>query len=219
MKRLNNGYAAWGVVLLLAMPALSQAETLEERLRAQLRSTTQQLQQVQSQQAQLSAGKSAAEAERDTARNELKTLRGELSALRKKAGQLESEQEAVRAGAAEQIASSREQAAKAQSAFQQLERQATALQSDATALKGHLGERDGQLRQCVMKNEEMYRAGRELLSAYEAFGSGELIAVRQPFSGKARVLFDERAQAFGDRLYQSQVAASVAPEPNTAGQQ
>ena len=47
------------------MPA--HAESMEERLRAQLRSTTQQLQQLQSEQAQVNAAKAAAEAQRDAA--------------------------------------------------------------------------------------------------------------------------------------------------------
>ncbi|MRT33206.1 DNA repair protein, partial [Xylella fastidiosa subsp. multiplex] len=54
-------------------------------MRAQLRSTTQQLQQLQSEQAQVNAAKAAAEAQRDAAQKELVGLAlglGQLAAQR-----------------------------------------------------------------------------------------------------------------------------------------
>lgn len=206
----------WAALLVLALPALSQAQSMEERLRTQLRNTAQQLQQVQSQQAQLNAAKAAAETERDAAQRELVSLRKEVETLRARSSKLEGDQESVRRQAQAQVASSRQQAAQVQTAYQTLERQATALHSEATSLKAQLEERNGEYLACVGKNQEMYQAGRELLTAYEAFGTGDLLAVRQPFSGRARVLFDEKAQEFGDRLYSSQVEAILQPEQESA---
>lgn len=197
------------MLVLLMMPVLVRAESMEERLRTQLRSTTQQLQQVQSQQAQLTAAKNAAEAERDRLKSELSTLQSEAKSQRARAEKLENEKESVQQQAVEQVNSSREQAAKVQTALRLMENQSTALQGQTVSLKSQLSERNQQYQQCVTKNQQMYRAGRELLSAYEAFGSGDLLAIRQPFSGQARVEFDERAQDFGDRLYQSQAAAET----------
>src|SRR6478735_8528603 len=54
----------------LSIGSAAQAESMEERLRAQLRSTTQQLQQLQSEQAQINAAKTAAETQRDAAQKE-----------------------------------------------------------------------------------------------------------------------------------------------------
>lgn len=60
----------------LSLAGGAQAESMEERLRAQLRSTTQQLQQLQSEQAQVNAAKAAAEAQRDAAQKELECCAG-----------------------------------------------------------------------------------------------------------------------------------------------
>ncbi|WP_240631537.1 DNA repair protein [Alcaligenes aquatilis] len=197
----------WLTVLLLAAPCIAAAQSMEDRLRTQLRNTTQQLQQVQSERAQLDVEKRAAETARDAANKELAALRAEVGSLRKRASLLEEEKGQAQA----RIASSRQQTAQVQEAYETLHGQASALQSEANELKVKLAERDSQYQQAVVKNEEMYQAGRELLAAYEAFGTGDLIAIRQPFSGRARVLFDEKAQEFGDRLYQSQVSAGAPP--------
>ncbi|GGY04426.1 hypothetical protein [Paludibacterium paludis] len=203
--------AGWAAALILALPAAASAQSAEERLRSQLRATAQQLQDLQGQQAQLAAARAAAEAERDAARQELASLRPQLDAERKRAGRLEGDQNAVRRQAQLQVSTSREAAQKAQAEFQTLSQRTAALQKDVDTLKARLAERDGEYQACTARNRDMYQAGRELLSAYEAFGTGSLLALRQPFSGRARVLFDEQTQAFGDRLYQSQVGAGTPP--------
>ncbi|UTH74483.1 hypothetical protein [Chromobacterium sp. IIBBL 290-4] len=203
--------AMWAAALMLALPSASQAQSAEERLRAQLRATAQQLQDLQGQQAQQSAEKAAAQAERDAAKQELATLRPQLDALRKRAERLESDQGAVRRQAQAQAVAIRETAQKAQEDHQSLTRQAALAQKEAETLKARLDERDGAYQACAAKNRDMYQAGRELLSAYEAFGTADLLALRQPFSGSARVLFDEKTQSFGDRLYQSQLGAGSQP--------
>lgn len=204
-KTLAGGMAA----LLMLLPVAGQAQSAEERLRAQLRATTQQLQDAQNQYAQAAAAKAAAEAARDTAQQQLAAARGEAEGLRKRATRLEGDQERIRRQQHEQLARQQEH----QAANQALQQQSAALQTEFTALKARLDTRDGEYQSCVAKNREMYQAGRELLSAYEAFGAGSLLAVRQPFAGRARVLFDDTAQAFGDRLYQSQVGAASPQKP------
>ena len=44
-------------------------------------------------------------------------------------------------------------------------------------------------------------AGKEILAAYEQFSTGDLLKIRQPLAGSARVKVDEHAQALGDKLY------------------
>ncbi|MDI7110769.1 DNA repair protein, partial [Pseudomonas aeruginosa] len=55
------------------------ADSLEERLRTQLRSTTQQLQALQTEQAQATAAKAALESQRDAALAQVKQLSAELA--------------------------------------------------------------------------------------------------------------------------------------------
>lgn len=57
----------------------------------------------------------------------------------------------------------------------------------------------------------MYEAGKEILNAYERISTGDILALKQPFAGKARVKFEEQAQAYGDKLSDAQVPRSQAP--------
>lgn len=212
MRKTLHHAAAWALGVALAAPALGQS--LEERLRVQLRNTAQQLQQLQSQQAQAAAAKTAAETERDAARHELTALRAEVQRQSARASRLADEQRLLQRQVQAQTASQHQQAK--QNLL--LQRQADAGQAESTALKTRLAERDSQYQQCAGKNLALYQAGRELLTAYEAFGTGDWLAIRQPFSGSARVLFDEKAQALGDRLYQGQLGA-VAPADSPLARQ
>lgn len=53
----------------------------------------------------------------------------------------------------------------------------------------------------------MYGIAKEILSAYEKIDVAEVVKIRQPFAGSARVKFEELAQGFGDDLYQTQFDA------------
>lgn len=46
-----------------------------------------------------------------------------------------------------------------------------------------------------------------MLAAYEKVDIADVMKMRQPFAGSARVRFEELAQAYGDRLYESQFDA------------
>ena len=48
------------------------------------------------------------------------------------------------------------------------------------------------------------------LTAYENIDVAEVMKIRQPFAGSARVKFDELAQGFGDELYKTQFDAPQA---------
>ena len=80
----------------LGTAATVSAETMEERLRTQLRSTTAQLQTLQSEQAQASAARIAAENQAKQAQVQIKQLMGELDKTRGLAQQLVGQQRADR---------------------------------------------------------------------------------------------------------------------------
>ncbi|MET3823211.1 chromosome segregation ATPase [Burkholderia ambifaria] len=85
-----------GVLLLAAGGA--HAQSIEDKLRTQLRSTVQELRQLQDNQAQLQADKAAAEKQRDDALAQLKTAQAQLASARGDSG---AEAAAKRALAAE----------------------------------------------------------------------------------------------------------------------
>ena len=207
-RRLAAAVALCAVGLSVAGGA--QAESMEERLRAQLRSTTQQLSQLQSEQAQVNAAKAAAEAQRDAAQKELATLRAQLAQSRGQAEKLAEQQGAVMETAQAQVAASQAQLGKFKGAYDELLTLARSKEAERQALARNLAQRDEEVKLCVAKNRELYAAGKEILNAYERISTGDILALKQPFAGKARVKFEEEAQAYGDKLYDAQVPRSQA---------
>ena len=194
--------------LLIAQGA--SAEGMEERLRTQLRSTTQQLQALQSQQAQASAAQLAAQGEAKAAQAQIKQLSAELAKAKGVAEQLAGQQSSVQSQAQAQVAASSEQIGKFKKAYEELLVMARAKEAERSKLQTQLAERDTQVQQCSVKNQQMYGVAKEILAAYEKIDVAEVMKIRQPFAGGARVKFEELAQGFGDELYKTHYDAPQA---------
>ncbi|WP_460928733.1 DNA repair protein [Pseudomonas sp. MC6] len=197
-----------GLGLLIATGA--HAEGMEERLRTQLRSTTQQLQALQSQQAQASAAQLAAQNEAKAAQAQIKQLTAELAKAKGVAEQLTGQQQSLHSQAQAQVAASAEQTGKFKKAYDELLVMARAKEAERSKLQAQLTERDTQVQQCSVKNQQMYGVAKQILTAYENIDVAEVMKIRQPFAGSARVKFDELAQGFGDELYKTQFDAPQA---------
>ncbi|WP_025110045.1 hypothetical protein [Pseudomonas sp. H1h] len=188
----------------------ASAEGMEERLRTQLRSTTQQLQALQSQQAQASAAQLAAQNEAKAAQAQIKQLTAELAKAKGVAEQLADQQQNLHSQAQAQVAASNEQVGKFKKAYDELLVMARAKEAERSKLQAQLAERDTQVQQCSVKNQQMYGVAKQILTAYENIDVAEVMKIRQPFAGSARVKFDELAQGFGDELYKTQFDAPQA---------
>ena len=197
-----------GLGVLIATGA--SAEGMEERLRTQLRNTTQQLQALQSQQAQASAAQLAAQNEVKAAQAQIKQLTAELAKTRSLADQLVGQQQNLHSQAQAQVAASNEQTGKFKKAYDELLVMARAKEAERSKLQAQLTERDTQVQQCSAKNQQMYGVAKQILTAYENIDVAEVMKIRQPFAGSARVKFDELAQGFGDELYKTQFDAPQA---------
>jgi len=197
-----------GLGMLIATGA--SAEGMEERLRTQLRSTTQQLQTLQSQQAQASAAQLAAQNEAKAAQAQIKQLTAELAKAKGLAEQLAGQQQSLHSQAQAQVAASNEQTGKFKKAYEELLVMARAKEAERSKLQAQLTERDTQVQQCSVKNQQMYGVAKQILTAYENIDVAEVMKIRQPFAGSARVKFDELAQGFGDELYKTQFDAPQA---------
>ena len=201
MKRIF-GIAA--IVLLgLAGNAQAQQQSLEEQLRAQLRDTRSQLQDLQGQQAQWQSQKSALEQERDQARKALEQAQAELTKARGTSPAL-AEEKSARLKAEE--ASRQTQAAYAQ-ASNQIKQET----SRRTALETELAQAHGQVEACAAKNAQLYKVGQDILAAYEHMDMGTMMSARQPFAASARVKLENAAQAYGDRLYEQRYVPAKQP--------
>lgn len=197
-----------GLGMLIATGA--SAEGMEERLRTQLRSTTQQLQALQSQQAQASAAQLAAQNEAKAAQAQIKQLTAELAKAKGLAEQLAGQQQSLHSQAQAQVAASNQQTGKFKKAYDELLVMARAKEAERSKLQAQLTERDTQVQQCSVKNQQMYGVAKQILTAYENIDVAEVMKIRQPFAGSARVKFDELAQGFGDELYKTQFDAPQA---------
>jgi len=205
---MNTRFLALGLGLLIATGA--NGEGMEERLRTQLRSTTQQLQALQSQQAQASAAQLAAQNEAKAAQAQIKQLTAELAKAKGLAEQLAGQQQSLHSQAQAQVAASAEQTGKFKKAYDELLVLARGKETERAKLQAQLAERDTQVQQCSAKNQQMYGVAKQILTAYENIDVAEVMKIRQPFAGSARVKFDELAQGFGDDLYKTQFDAPQA---------
>ncbi|TDK54482.1 DNA repair protein [Pseudomonas moraviensis] len=205
---MNTRFLALGLGLVIATGA--NAEGMEERLRTQLRSTTQQLQALQRQQAQASAAQLAAQNEAKAAQAQIKQLTAELAKAKGLAEQLAGQQQSLHSQAQAQVAASAEQTGKFKKAYDELLVLARGKEAERTKLQAQLAERDTQVQQCSAKNQQMYGVAKQILTAYENIDVAEVMKIRQPFAGSARVKFDELAQGFGDELYKTQFDAPQA---------
>src|SRR5450830_952793 len=178
-------------LLLLLVATGASAEGMEERLRTQLRSTTQQLQALQSEQAQASAARLAAENQAKQAQAQIKQL-------------------SLHSQAQAQVTASNEQIGKFKKAYEELLVLAKGKETERARLQAQLSERDTQVQQCSAKNQQMYGVAQQLLAAYEKIDVAEVMSIRQPFASGARVKFEELAQGFGDDLYKSRFDAPQA---------
>ncbi|MFJ4142622.1 DNA repair protein [Pseudomonas sp. NPDC089734] len=201
-----------GVLLVLGtfITSGALAEGMEERLRAQLRSTTQQLQALQSEQARASAATLAAENQAKAAQAQIKQLTAELAKAKGIAEQLASQHDNLQSQAQAQMAASNQQIGKFKQAYDELLVMARGKEVERAKLQEQLAERDTQVQQCSTRNQEMYGIAKGILEAYEKIDVAEVMKIRQPFAGSARVRFEELAQSFGDDLYKTRFDAPQA---------
>jgi len=203
----------WSTLWLVVGVALANgasAEGMEERLRTQLRSTTQQLQALQSEQAQAGAARIAAENQTKAAQAQIKQLEAELAKAKGLSEQLAGQQQNLQSQAQAFAVASNEQLGKFKKAYDDLLVMAKAKEAERARLQVQLNERDTQVQQCSVKNQQMYGVAKEILAAYEKIDVAEVMKIRQPFAGSARVKFEEMAQTFGDNLYKNQFDAAHA---------
>ncbi|WEY41273.1 hypothetical protein [Paraburkholderia sp. SUR17] len=216
MKRTRHAMIAAGLAGGLFFAATGAgAQSIEDKLRSQLRSTTQELRQLQDNQTQLQADKTAAEQQRDQALAQVKDLQTQLAAAK---GQSGAEAEARRALAEERASHTRDtqQLAKYKTSYEDLLAVTKTRDAQRTQLQNDVKTRDTQLQTCEAQNADLYRVGHEILQAYEHVGIGTFLSSRQPFAESARVKYDDIAQRYGDALYAGKYDPAARPAAASA---
>ncbi|WP_219118117.1 hypothetical protein [Janthinobacterium sp. UMAB-56] len=206
-------------LLLLSLLAASTAQaqqSMEERLRAELRNVTAQLQQTRGELEVLKAkGTSAAKAapvaapasdglKKELARSQ--SLLAQERAQREKLGEQQQRSAAAAQEAAANLAQYRQASEQLAATGKQLEAQRARLDGEVTAQRGALA-------RCASKNAQLYAAGQEILQAYEGLGVLDVMQARQPFAAQSRVKLEQIAQQYGDQLYQGRFDARQTETP------
>lgn len=191
------------VLLAVATPQVAAAQTMEDRLRTQLRQSVEELRALQAQQASWQAEKAALEAKVNQAKassgdsKQSAAQRAELASLR---AELEKARQAANATAGDtaklqaDLAQANE---KGRAAIAEINRLTAERQQIVSAAK----EIEGTLAICQTKNQSLYKTGKDILTAYENVGFGKVLLGREPFIQAKRVALENEAQAFGDKLY------------------
>lgn len=207
--------------------SVPQGQSMEERLRAQLRVTTSQLQQAQNELAVLKAngapanGAKAPGAAAAASPSELDALKAELARsqaqfaserqAREKASATSAEYQQQGKALAEKAGT---QVAQYRGAYDELLKMARASEAERQRLAGETAMQRTAVTQCEAKNTQLYAVGQEVLRAYESIDLGTVMAARQPFAAQSRVKFEQIAQQYGDKLYEGRFdARSVTAAP------
>ena len=195
---------------LLGASGPASAQSIEEKLRAALRTTTEQLRQLEDTQAQLQADKTSAEQQRDKALADLKQAQSQLAATQGKSSGEAAAQSALSAEKASH-AQDTQQLAKYKSSYEELLAVSRTRDAERTQAQTDLKTRDTQLQTCQARNSQLYQVGQDILNAYEHVGFGTFLASREPFAQSARVKYDDIAQRYGDQLYDGRFDPAARP--------
>ncbi|HEX3667320.1 MAG TPA: hypothetical protein VHU23_19010 [Rhizomicrobium sp.] len=183
-----------GVLAIIAAARLfaapSYAQSLEDRLRDQLRAQMNQVQQLQDQQASLQAAKAAAEKERDELKAQLAAAKAQLAHASRGTADVRKE-----AALAAQVTQYKDAATQASGTVQQA-------QADRDKAQESLDELQKKLGVCEDKNAKLLKTGNDILDAYQKFDMGDAIGANEPFIGIKRVELENEAQGFDDRLHE-----------------
>ncbi|WP_034303724.1 hypothetical protein [Herbaspirillum sp. RV1423] len=221
--------AALCAAMIIAASAVQaqQGQSMEERLRNQLRITTSQLQEAQNELAVLKEGrtapavgapnaKSAAAPDADSVKKELAEVRAQLASERRTR---EKNQDASQAA----LEKANAQVAQYKNAYDELLKLARAAETERQRLAQEEKTQQTAVTQCEAKNAQLYAVGQEILQAYETMDIGTIMSVRQPFAAQSRVKYEQIAQQYGDKLYEGRfdprsTAAPAAGAPAAASQ-
>lgn len=203
-----------------------QGQSMEERLRAQLRVTTSQLQQAQNELAALKAGQptaapagagaAPAKSELEALRKELAQSQAQLAAERHARSQASAGTEQLRQQAQATTEKASAQIAQYRGAYGELLKMARAAEAERQRLTTEAATQRTALTQCEAKNAQLYAVGQEILRAYEAVDLGSVLASRQPFAAQSRVKFEQIAQQYGDKLYEGKFDVRAVKAPAAA---
>jgi len=194
-----------------------KGQSMEERLRAELRNVTAQLQQTRGELEALKAkgvpaakaAPAAAAPASDGLKKELARSQSQLAQERAQRERLAAEQQRSAAAAQEATAN----LAQYRQAGEQLAATGKQIEAERARLDGEVAAQRGALARCESKNAQLYATGQDILQAYESLDVLDVMKARQPFAAQSRVKLEQIAQQYGDQLYQGRFDARQTETP------
>jgi chromosome segregation ATPase len=172
-------------------PARADAET--DRLREALRSATLQTRQLEDQRTALQA--KLADAERDKA-----AAKAQVDAAKAQVRQVEKQHREAVDEFNKRLAERDETLEKWKAAYEEAATVARDKDAARARFEGEANAYKAATKGCVAKNDQMLKAGRELLKQYKSVTIGDTIVAHEPMLGLRRVEIQNTLQDSGDRL-------------------
>jgi hypothetical protein len=195
--------AAAALILATVFGGPGSAQSLDDQLRAQLRTVMGELNDLQNNQATLEAQKAAAEHERDALKSKLAAGGGRAARpVGASSAQLD-QLKAENARLTQALTQAQADIAKYKDAYthvvdsaQQVHAERDRFAQEATTSAQALGD-------CETKNITLVKVGRDVLSAYTKIGVTDALERGEPFIGLKRVKMERIAQDYGDKVYEA----------------
>ena len=193
--------------------AADQGNTVEERLRGQLRSTMLQLRDAQNQVATLQSAQAEYEKDKKALSDRVDELTKQAASDKDAATKTIADLNAKVTDQNSMIAQFKDALEKWKAAYNKAvevantkEAQRAKFESQAVVLQRRVEDDES-------KNLALYQLGKEVLNRYEKFGLGTAITAREPFVGITKVKLENLVQDYSDKLMDQTIKPGAAPAP------
>jgi septal ring factor EnvC (AmiA/AmiB activator) len=209
--RLGALASAAVLILAVAVAAPAAAQSLDDQLRAQLRTVMGELNDLQNNQATLETQKAAAEKERDELRTKLAAAQhaGGAASSGGEVDQLKSDNSQLTTA----LKQAQDDLARFKDAYAQVVADEQKVQAERDRALQDSANATGLLADCETKNIQLVKIGRDVLSAYAKVGVRDALERGEPFIGLKRVKMETIAQDYGDKVYEAKFDPHAVKKP------
>jgi hypothetical protein len=195
------------------LQAADQANTVEERLRGQLRSTMLQLRDAQNQAATLQSAQAEDEKQKKALTDRVDELTKQAASDKDAATKTIADLNAKVTDQTTLINQMKDALDKWKEAYNKAVEVATTKEAQRAKFESQAIVLQRRVENDENKNLALYQLGKEVLNRYEKFGLGTAITSREPFVGITKVKLENLVQDYSDKLMDQTVKPGAAPAP------
>jgi uncharacterized coiled-coil protein SlyX len=195
------------------LQAADQANTVEERLRGQLRSTMLQLRDAQNQAATLQSAQAEDEKQKKALSDRVDELTKQAASDKDAATKTIADLNAKVTDQTTLINQMKDALDKWKEAYNKAVEVATTKEAQRAKFESQAILLQRRVENDENKNLALYQLGKEVLNRYEKFGLGTAITSREPFVGITKVKLENLVQDYSDKLMDQTVKPGAAPAP------